>query len=112
MASGAVSVIGMLMIVQPGALASTSTVSGLESLSTSDLALGLSLAIFGTAFGAWAYVIVRRMGRSVSVITILFHFGWISTLSMAGVMIISAKQSFPQEARDAQVVGLLLGVSV
>ena len=101
---GIVCFVGMLLVLQPGSASGGHLVSGHRFI-------GYTFAAIGTFFGAMVFVIVRYMGKAVSASTSLFYFGWICTLCMGVVLLISPDQRLSFASLEVSTATLLLAVS-
>lgn len=77
----------------------------------SHMTWGYGEAILGTFFGATALVIVRKMGKAASIMTSLFWFGGIDSLSMLLTIVADPRRGIRTDQLDAINILMLAGVS-
>lgn len=101
--------IGVCLVTQPTALFAPS-IDPDQGKQTSSLARGYAQALVGTFFGALALVIIRKIGNRASIMTSLFWFGCIDSLSMLLTIAADTTRGIRSDQLDAVNIALLAGV--
>lgn len=104
-----VCLVGVCLVTQPTALFASGPDpdKGVET----SLARGYAQALAGTFFGALALVIIRKMGARASIMTSLFWFGCIDSISMLLTIAVDNSRGIRKDQLNAGNIALLVAVS-